>query len=316
MDDSSAIYRGYYLGLEVGIKVYNLNKLDETEKKHFISEITLFISLKHPNIVSFIGISKENNYFSIVTEYMRQQSLKMVLDNKKIHLKESQLVNFCIEAALAIWYMHTRNPPVLHRDIKSSNCLLDDSFKLKLCDLGLSKIFDKNLKKTDTKSNTYWMSPESLLENIFTEKSDTYSLAILFWEIMHRDTTPYKDFSETCFYFEENLRTIRPKIDSKVNVKMAQLIKNCWEYESDKRPSMSEIVSRLEVIKEDAKMKENVSSSINEYLKKPPRELKDQTKKERLIKENTKELNDNSYRKTEESRGDYLSIQSETYFDK
>ena len=42
MDDSSAIYRGYYLGLEVGIKVYNLNKLDETEKKHFISEITLF----------------------------------------------------------------------------------------------------------------------------------------------------------------------------------------------------------------------------------------------------------------------------------
>jgi serine/threonine protein kinase len=314
MDDSSAIYRGYYLGLEVGIKVYNLNKLDDTEKKHFISEITLFISLKHPNIVSFIGISKESHYFSIVTEYMKQQSLKLVLDNKNIFLKESQLINFCIEASLAIWYMHTREPPVLHRDIKSSNCLLDDFFKLKLCDLGLSKIFDKNFKKTDTKANTYWMSPESLLDNIFTEKSDIYSLGILFWEIMHRDTIPYKDFSETCFYFEENLRTIRPKIDSKVNSKMESLIRSCWEYESEKRPNIEEIVSKLQIIKNETVVKENSclnSNNLNSHSKKPFD--MSCSKINKSSKENKNRISDDFYRKTEESTGNQLSVQSEEY---
>lgn len=353
MDETSVIYRGYYLGLEVGIKEYNLQKLSETDKKHFLSEVNLLVNLRHPNIIFFIGITMERNSFSIITEYMKQKSLKNVLDNKKIPLSDSQLINFCLDSALALWYMHSRNPPVLHRDIKSSNCLLDEFYRLKLCDLGLSKVFDKNFKKTDTKANTYWMSPEALLTNTFTEKSDIYSLGILFWEIMHRDTTPYKDSNETCFYFEENLRTIRPKIDNNINQRMIKLIKACWEFESINRPNIEEVVSILMSIKEDEKFKEdnNADNTGNiDYLKKPPKETgKEKDKgwkkqihaREKSINKDPKEkqrnkskgeilnssqndnisLNhiDSSYRQTEgqntENTKEYLSIQSEGYFD-
>ena len=247
-----------YLGNEVAIKVYNVDLLDEIEKKHFVSEINLLISLRHPNLVSFIGFYMNKNKFSIVTEFMKQKSLKNVLDNKKINLKESTLINFCIDSTCAIWYMHSREPSVLHRDIKSSNILVDEHFKAKICDFGISKVFNFKKRKTETKSNTFWMAPESLLENIYTEKSDIFSLGILFWEIVHRDTMPYKNFNETCFYFKENLETIRPEIDKKINSKMVELIKQCWDFEPIKRPSIESIFNKLINIRDEIKMKESI----------------------------------------------------------
>lgn len=239
--------------------------LNKHYKKNFISELELLINLNHPKIVQFIGIYLEGNYFSIVSQYMKNKSLKDVLETKSIKLKESQLISFCLESAIGIWYMHSRNPPVLHRDLKSSNCLIDENFKLKLCDFGLSKVFNDECKRTHSKSNPYWMSPESLLEGIYTEKSDIYSLGIMFWEIMHRDTIPYKKINETCFYFEENLKILRPKIEDSVNKKMSELIQKCWQFESHLRPSINEVYIHLNEIYNDSIQKES-----KEY--KPPRE--------------------------------------------
>jgi serine/threonine protein kinase len=230
-----------------------LEKFEEIDKKHFISEISLLLNLRHPLIVNFIGICQVNtNKFQIVTEYMKLKSLKHVLENRQIELTDKTKVNFCLDIAIALWYLHSRSPAVLHRDIKSSNCLVSDDLRIKLCDLGLSKVY-LGRRRTETKSNTYWMSPESLLHDVYSEKSDIYSLGILFWEIMHRKTVPYDGLNETCFLFESQLKEIRPKIDVNILPKMKDLMVQCWQFEEDKRPFINEIVSKLESIKEDIK---------------------------------------------------------------
>ena len=246
-DDSSAVFKGKYLGVEVGIKEYYCEKFDEIDKKHFNSELSLLISLRHPRIVSFIGFCNFENKFLIVTEYMKNKSLKHLLDNKSFELSLLDKIKFSLDIAKAIWYLHTRNPPVLHRDLKSSNCLVGADLTIKLCDFGLSKIF-LNEHQTETTSNIYWMSPESIISSIYTEKSDIYSFSILLWEIFHRNTNPYKGINETCFLFENQLKEIRPKIDINLMEEIKCLIIKCWDFEPTKRPSIKEVVCELEKI--------------------------------------------------------------------
>lgn len=265
LDNVSEIYKGKYLGLDIAIKEYNLNKFESIDRQHFINEVNLLLNIRHPLIVSFIGISQpldDNNKFQIITEYMNNKSLKYVLDDKKIHLSELQKLKFCSNIACALYYLHTREPPVLHRDIKSSNCLVSDDFKIKLCDLGLSRVYIGRII-TQTKSNTYWMSPESLLENVYTQKSDVYSLGILFWEIMHRKTKPYEGISETCFLFESNLKELRPVIDESVNKDIKNLIENCWKFEENLRPTTKDIVEKLNLIIENYVDIENKNTQEN-----------------------------------------------------
>lgn len=204
----------------------------------------MMFSLRHPNIVSFIGVCQVDYKFLLVTEYMEKQSLRNVLEDQFLTLSTRQLIQFCLDVSLGILYMHCREPPVLHRDIKSSNCLVDRYFNVKLCDFGLSNAINKI--DTSSKGNVYWLAPESLLEFKFSEKSDVYSLGILFWEIMHRDTQPYKNIVESNFYFETHLKESRPKIHRSVFLPMQNLIRSCWDFEPVSRPSMYDVVKKIE----------------------------------------------------------------------
>lgn len=225
-----------------------MNKFTEYDKKHFQTELNLTLSLRHPLIVTCIGYSHHENIFYIVTEYIKNKSLKQILDNKEIKLTNINKISFCIDIAKSIWYLHSRKPQILHRDLKSSNCLVTDNFTIKLCDFGIGKVLIDN-NQTNTKSTLFWMAPESILHDVFTEKSDIFSMSILFWEIWYRDTVPYKGVNETCFLFEEKLKETRPKLDDSISKEVNDLIKNCWEYDPNNRPSIKNVVLRLEDIK-------------------------------------------------------------------
>jgi len=67
---------------------------------------------------------------------MERKSLKSVLEDKTIKLSFVDLLKMCLDVAIAVYYLHTRKPPVFHRDLKSSNCLVDINMKVKLCDFG------------------------------------------------------------------------------------------------------------------------------------------------------------------------------------
>ena len=205
------------------------------------------MSLRHPNIVTFIGHCNNNNNFYIITEYLEKKSLKLVLDNKKIELKLIDKLNICLEISLGINYLHTRNPLVLHRDLKSSNCLVDKNNRVKLCDFGLSKFYENSDRQTNSSSTCFWMAPEFIVNKTFNEKSDIYSLGILFWEIFMRDTIPYKDMNELTFLLGDfEVLKKRPIIPNDFDPDIRKLIENCWEMDYNKRPVISEVIKIIE----------------------------------------------------------------------
>lgn len=205
------------------------------------------MSLRHPNIVTFIGYCHNKNNFYLITEFMEKKSLKNVLDQKKIELTLTDKLNMCLDISLAIFYLHSRNPLVLHRDLKSSNCLVNKNNKVKLCDFGLSKIYENAERQTNSSSTCFWMAPEFIVEKIFNDKSDIYSLGILFWEIFMRDTIPYKGMNELTFLLGDlEILKKRPIIPDNFDKDLRRLIEECWRMDYNQRPTISEVVEKVE----------------------------------------------------------------------
>jgi serine/threonine protein kinase len=100
------------------------------------------------------------------------------------------------------------------------------------------------------------MAPEYITERIFTDKSDVYSFGILFWEIMTRDTLPFKNIDNKAFLFgDEALMKKRPVIPDDIDTETTNLIKSCWEGDPGLRPSMGTVAREIEKLiqKEEGK---------------------------------------------------------------
>ena len=268
--DNTTIYRGKYFHNDVCIKeIKGINYLSKEEQDKIKNEIDISIKLQHKNILTTYGYSfnqKKTKIF-IITEYMKNKSLKSYIESNKGKITLKQKLLFIHEISLAIEYMHTRLYKILHRDIKSSNILLDDNFHCKLCDFGMSKYYsnDKEVKinneesnnnmntnyQTNSQSTLFWMSPEYLCEGIINEKSDIYSLGILIWEIFMEDTNPYKNININDYLLgnKEIVYKKRPMINEnyfKECPKIKDLMQLMWDNDYNKRPNIDYILNLLE----------------------------------------------------------------------
>jgi serine/threonine protein kinase len=213
------------------------------------------MSLRHPNIVTFIGTCVDKNDFYLVTEYLEKRSLKNVLENKNIELNTLDKLKICFDIAVAIYYLHSRKPQVFHRDLKSSNCLVDAYNRVKLCDFGISKIYEelktrgKNAYETNCISTSFWMAPEFIIDNLFTDKADIYAYGILMWEVMMRDPVPYKNINEVTFLLgDKDILKKRPIIPDDFNTEIRALMELCWHSDYKLRPDISVLVEKLDLL--------------------------------------------------------------------
>jgi serine/threonine protein kinase len=219
------------------------------------------MSLRHPHIVTFIGTCVEKKEFFIVTEYLEKKSLKSVIENKKIPLTTLDKLKICQDVAIGILYLHSRKPQVFHRDLKSSNCLVDSNMRVKICDFGLSKIYEElklkikdspninnpDFYQTNCTGTSFWMAPEFITDNLFTDRADIYAFGILIWEIMMRDPVPYKNISEMAFLCGDNeVLKLRPEIPKELDEDIKDLMQKCWHQDFKERPEIFNVVSRLE----------------------------------------------------------------------
>lgn len=115
-------------------------------------------ALRHPNIVMFLGACTKPPNFAIVLEYCVRGSLWSTIQNLDIQLSWEDRRRFALDTARGVNYLHTCSPPIIHRDLKSLNLLLDDSYKVKLADFGWTKGLENYMTG---KIGTYqWMAPE------------------------------------------------------------------------------------------------------------------------------------------------------------
>ncbi|KAM3137799.1 hypothetical protein pb186bvf_010042 [Paramecium bursaria] len=240
------IYKAKWRETVVAVKMFKIEGMNESHIRDFLSECHAMEALRHPNIVLFLGACTKPPNLAIVLEYCSRGSLWQVIQNHEIHLTWEDKRKMALDGARGVLYLHSFNPPILHRDLKSLNLLLDDSFRTKLADFGWTRTMANYMT---SKIGTYqWMAPEVIAGQVYTEKADVFSFGIILWEISAREP-PYRNITGLQVSLDVLNNDFRPTIPKKTPEVFARLTKRCWDRDPEKRPSFKEIIKELEMMK-------------------------------------------------------------------
>ena len=142
-------------------------------------------------------------------------------------------------------YLHTSNPPIVHRDLKSPNLLVDKHWVVKVCDFGLSRMKHHTFLSSKSCAGTpEWMAPEVLRNEPANEKCDVYSFGVILWELATM-MIPWKGLNPMQVVGAVGFQNKRLEIPDNVNPAVAQIIRDCWQMEPHLRPSFAQLMSRL-----------------------------------------------------------------------
>ncbi|XP_045805416.1 probable receptor-like protein kinase At1g80640 isoform X2 [Trifolium pratense] len=180
------VYKAHFdENLDVAVK--KLHCQTQNAETEFENEVELLSKIQHPNVISLLGCSINGDMRFIVYELMQNESLEAQLHgpSQGSRLTWYMRMKIALDTARGLEYLHEHcYPPVIHRDMKSSNILLDANFNAKLSDFGLA-IIDGSQKKNMKLSGTLgYVAPEYLLDGKLTDKSDVYGYGVVLLELL------------------------------------------------------------------------------------------------------------------------------------
>lgn len=260
------------VAVKVLIGMANLEDEDAAEKAMTLSnpvlnglakESTMMAALRHPNVVGFLGICLSPP--CMVTEFCARGSMTDVLRGgksspaKAAMLDWARRLNMALDAAKGMLYLHAHTPPIIHRDLKSPNLLVDKHWRVKVSDFNLSKLMDEgSVMSSMAATNPRWLAPEILTGNNATFASDVYSFAIVLWELLTWELPwgPTNPWQVVTVVTEGGRLEVPPREDLPGPDTMdfegldayVTLMKKCWAHNPEDRPVFQEIISELRVM--------------------------------------------------------------------
>lgn len=268
--------------LIVAVKRLNLDGLQGNQE--FIVEVLMLSLLHHQNLVNLIGYCTDGDQRLLVYEYMSMGSLENHLYDLEPGIKP---LSWCTRlkiaagAAQGLEYLHCKaNPPVIYRDLKSSNILLDDNFKPKLSDFGLAKLgpVGDNTHVSTRVMGTYgYCAPEYAMSGKLTLKSDIYSFGVVMLELI----TGRKAYDNARKQGEQNLvvwsqpflrdrrkfvQMVDPLLEGQYSVRCLQhavaITAMCLQEQANFRPLISDIVVALEYLVSQAECSDSQKPGV------------------------------------------------------
>ncbi|ONI13054.1 hypothetical protein PRUPE_4G200300 [Prunus persica] len=226
-------------------------------EKEFQTEVKLLGRLHHRNLVNLIGYCAEKGQHMLIYVYMSKGSLASHLYSEKHEpLSWDLRVLIALDVARGLEYLHDGAvPPVIHRDIKSSNILLDQSMRARVADFGLSREEMVDKHAANIKGTFGYLDPEYISTRNFTKKSDVYSFGVLLFELIagRNPQQGLMEYVELAAMNTEGKVGWEEIVDSRLNGnfhmqelnEVAALAYKCVNRAPKKRPSMRDIVQVL-----------------------------------------------------------------------
>ncbi|XP_031112087.1 wall-associated receptor kinase-like 9 [Ipomoea triloba] len=264
------VYKGMLIDGQI-VAVKKSQVVDENQLEPFINEVVILSQINHRNVVKLMGCCLETEVPILVYEFIPNGTLFGLIqnnfDDELIPLSWDIRLRIASDVTCALAYLHSATSvPIYHRDIKSGNILLDEKFRAKVSDFGISRSIsiDKTHLTTIVKGTFDYLDPEYFQTSQFTEKSDVYSFGVVLAELLTGqkpisfeldDDEDRSLVSRFLLSMEEN--RLMEILDVEVIeqgkkedvVAMAWLAQRCLNMNGKKRPTMKEVASELDTIK-------------------------------------------------------------------
>ncbi|KAJ0985494.1 hypothetical protein J5N97_003850 [Dioscorea zingiberensis] len=239
------VYRADCNGTEVAVKKFLNQDLSGDAVEQFKCEVRIMLRLRHPNVVLFMGAVTRPPNLSILTEFLPRGSLYRLLHRPNVQLDEKRRLRMALDVAKGMNYLHASHPPIVHRDLKTPNLLVDKNWVVKVCDFGLSRLKHHTfLSSKSTAGTPEWMAPEVLRNEPSNEKCDVYSFGVILWELATL-RMPWSGLNPMQVVGAVGFQNRRLDIPREIDPMVAQLISDCWQSEPNQRPSFAQLMSPL-----------------------------------------------------------------------
>ncbi|XP_075650551.1 wall-associated receptor kinase 2-like [Castanea sativa] len=271
-DESRVLGRGGYGTVYKGIlpenKVIAIKKSkigNQIQIEQFVNEIIVLTHINHRNIVKLLGCCLETEVPLLVYEFITKGTLSEHIHDKGLSslLSWEKRLKIAAETAGALAYLHSATSvPIIHRDVKPANILLDDNFTVKVSDFGASKLvpLDQTQLNTLVQGTFGYLDPEYFHTSQLTEKSDVYSFGVVLAELLTGKRAlsfdrPEIDRNLAMFFISAVkddclVQILEDHIIKEGNIEqlkeVANLAKRCLKVTGEDRPSMKEVAMELE----------------------------------------------------------------------
>ncbi|KAJ1566467.1 hypothetical protein HK405_009693, partial [Cladochytrium tenue] len=243
-----AVYKAFdeEEGKEVAWNCLRVDRLSSKDAQRVVSEISILRSLRNENIINMLHYWTERgpdnrDRVVFITELMTSGTLKSYIRKLKGPLKPKVLKNWCRQILSGLEYLHSRNPPVIHRDLKCENIFINgNNSQAKIGDLGLAAMKDKD-HLSSVLGTPEFMAPE-LYDESYDEKVDIYAFGLVVLELVTREY-PYSECTNQAQIYKKVTTGVKPQAFAKITDQATrEFVEKCIQFKAADRPSASELL--------------------------------------------------------------------------